>query len=226
MLKAQRLALLLPLVATISGCLYEATLDDKGGGTMTVRYAIAKRDFSEAKAKMLSPAVKLVSAELVGEGEHTEGVFKLRFDDVTKLSTARHFGGVTVTRADGKDGTKVLTAKVKNDRSLNLPETLLERFGRDLKVVITFPGEVVESNGKIGAGNSVTWSWGLNQFFDSREVVLTAIYKTTGAAAANPPSPAPGTPPVTAAAGTPSPAAKGQSTQGSNPRHPNKSHRQ
>ena len=52
MLKAHRLALLLPLVATISGCLYETTLDDKGGGTMTVRYAIAKRDFSEAKAKM------------------------------------------------------------------------------------------------------------------------------------------------------------------------------
>jgi len=219
MSNARRCLWLLPLIATISGCLYEMTLDDKGGGVITARYRIAKRDFSEARSKMQSASVKLVSSEIVGQGDTSEGVFKMSFDDVTKLSTAPHFNTVSVTRADGKEGTKVLTAKVRHDRPITIPENMLDRFGREVKVVVTFPGEVSESNGTISDGKTVTWTWGLNQFYEAKELLLTATYQSAAAAAAKQTA-ASGSP--TAAAGTPTAAAKAQPTQRAEPRGPKK----
>src|SRR5215475_6926262 len=204
MLNLRAYVLLLPLAAMVSGCLYELTLDDKGGGTMTATFAVPKRDFPEAKRKMQSPSVKLVNAELTGAGENTQGVFKLSFADVTKLSTVPSISNVKVTRLDGeKKGTKKVTASIGNARSLNIPDNMLDRFGREVKIVVTFPGEVLESNGK-SSGNTVTWSWGLNQFFDTRNVELTATYKEAGASEAKEtPASAAGSPTVKAAAGSP-----------------------
>jgi len=218
MLNLRAYVLFLPLVAMLSGCLYELTLDDKGGGTMTATFSAFKPDLPETKRKMQSASVKLVSADLIGEGEKSQGVFKLSFADVTKLSTVPNFSNVKVTRSDGeKKGTKKVTASIRNERSLNIPENMLDRFGREVKIVTTFPGEVVETNGTVSGGNTVTWRWELNKFFDTRDVELSATYKEAGGSegGGTPPS---GSPTLGAAAGTPTAAATVAPTQRPKPK--------
>jgi hypothetical protein len=175
-------ALVLPLLVAISGCLYEATLDAKGGATMTATYRLNKDDYAVTKKRMESAAVKLTSSQLVGPPGLTDGVFKLELADATKLPTAPYFRDVKVTRVDGPaKGTKVLTVKLTNDRPLNLPDNLIDRVGKEVKIAITFPGAVVESNGTL-SGNTVTWTWGVNQFFNIHDVLLTATYNEAAAA--------------------------------------------
>lgn len=174
---------LLPLVAAISGCLYELTLDEKGGGTMTAQFQVSKPDLPTIKGRMGSSAVKVTSAELVTKDGRSEGVFKLQFGDVTKLSTAEQFRGVQITRVEGAKGTTVLTAKIRHEKPLHLPDAVVDRFGKEVKVIVNLPGDVVESNGKASGGKTVTWSWGIREFFDAPEVVMTATYKQPGAAA-------------------------------------------
>src|SRR6516165_4215972 len=94
--------LALSLFVATSGCLHEVTLNAKGGGTMTVSYHVRdKADLDSAKKEMGSSSVKVTSAELVGTGDASLGVFKLDFQDITKLSSAPFFKELTVTRADG-----------------------------------------------------------------------------------------------------------------------------
>ncbi len=175
-------AVLVPLVVAVSGCLIESTLDAKGGGVMTVTYPVAKKeDLPGLQKQMQSPAVKVTGAEVVETGDKKNAVIKLQFDDVTKLSTAQFFANVTVTRADGtKKGTKALAAKVKHKNPAKLPDKAVELFGREVRVVVTLPGAVVESNGKI-SGNTVTWIWGISEFNEMPEVVMTATYQEAAA---------------------------------------------
>jgi hypothetical protein len=208
---------LLPLVATISGCLYELTLDDKGGGTMTAQFQVSKPDLQTIKGRMGSSAVKVTSAELVTKEGRSEGVFKLQFSDVTKLSTVEQFRGIQITRVEGPKG-MVLSAKIRHDKPLNLPDAVVDRFGKEVRVIVNLPGDVVESNGKVSGGKTVTWSWGIREFFDAPEVVMTATYKQPGAAAEATKAPAESadkaTSPTASAAQTPTAAAgKGKSSK-------------
>jgi hypothetical protein len=191
--KALEYAVIVPLLVAISGCLIESTLDAKGGGVMTLTYGVVKpEELPSVKKKMESSAVKVLSAELEGSGDKRQAVFKLQFDDVTKLPTTQFFNNVRITRADGsKPNTKVLTAKVKHDKPVKMPDGAADVFGKEVKVQVTLPGEVVESNATSSSGSTVTWTWGLSQFFEQTDLTLTATYKEPGAS---------GTPGKTAAA--------------------------
>lgn len=166
-----------PLVVAISGCLVESALDAKGGGVLTLTHPVGKKeDMAPFQKRLESPAVKVTSAEFVDQGEKSQGVFKLQFDDVTKLSTAQFFSDLTVTRADGaKKGTTLLTAKIVHKVPQKMPDKAAEFFGKQVKIAVTLPGAVVESNGKV-SGNTVTWTWGVSEFNDMPEVVMTATY--------------------------------------------------
>jgi len=178
-------ALLPALTLALGGCLFETSLDAKGGGTMTATTAVEKDEFPRTKKTMESSVVKLKSAELVGTGARTDGVFKLEFSDASKLQTTQYFRNLRVTRAEGaKKGTMLITATMKNGNPLHLPDAMVERFGREVKVVVAFPGPVVESNGTISGGNTVTWQWGVKEFFNMPEVTMTATYGDAGAPAA------------------------------------------
>ena len=183
--------LALSLFVATSGCLHEVTLNAKGGGTMTVSYHVRdKADLDSAKKEMGSSSVKVTSAELVGTGDASLGVFKLDFQDITKLSSAPFFKELTVTRADGsKPATTTLTGKIKHTNPSKLPDKAVELFGKDMTIAVTFPGAVVESNGKVSGGNTVTWSWGLQEFFNTAELTMTATYSeatASGTPAAKP----------------------------------------
>ena len=174
--------LLVALAVGLSGCLFETALDANGGGTMTITTAIGKpADLDGVKKKLESPNVKVLSAELK-EGAQPRGVYKIEFKDFTKLSTSDFFKGVAFTRTDGADGTKVLTTTIKHDRSSDLGDAVIERIGKEVKVVTTFPGQVVESNGTVSNGNTVTWTWPMKEFHAAREVMMTAAYKPAAAA--------------------------------------------
>jgi len=179
---AARVLALSLLVAT-SGCLHEVTLNAKGGGTVTVTYHVNdKADLDKAKTQMQSSSVKVTSAELVGTGAESHGVFKLEFEDITKLSSAPYFKDLTVTRADGSTpGTKLLTGKIKHPKPSKLPDKIVDIYGKEMKIAVTFPGEVVASNGKVSGGNTVTWTWALQEFYNTAELTMTATYKEGGA---------------------------------------------
>ena len=182
--QAVRSALVVLLMAAIQGCLYEAALDANGGGVMTVTLRLDRReDLLNVKPQMESRAVKVTSAEFVADGESSRGIFKLEFADVTKLSTATFFKSVQITRTDGPTGAKVLTAIVKNEKATEVPDSVVQRLGKEVKVVVTFPGEIIESNGTVSGGNTVTWTWGMKDYYKQSEVMMTVAYRQPAAAA-------------------------------------------
>src|SRR5215472_1831479 len=195
--RVERSALFVLLFAALPGCLYETVIDATGGGTMTVTIRLDKReDLLNVKSQMENRMVKVTSAEFVSDGEPSRGVFKLQFADVTKLSTTSFFKSVSISRSEGVNGAKVLTAVVKNEKATEVPDSVVQRLGKEVKVVVTFPGDVIESNGTVSGGNTVTWTWGMKDFYKLPEVMMTAAYR-----------PPPGTPSTgtTPPAGTPGP---------------------
>src|SRR5262249_7762892 len=85
----------LSLTLALGGCLLDATIDAKGAGDMTVSYKLPKTGkIDDVKKQMESPNVKVTSAEVNDKGD---AVFKLKFDDITKLSTAKFFKSTTTT---------------------------------------------------------------------------------------------------------------------------------
>ena len=198
-----RSVLVMLLGLALQGCLYEANLDSAGKGTMTVTIALPTRqDLDNVKGDMQSSAVRVTSADFVEDAERNRGIIKLAFDDVTQLSTTRFFHDVAVTRSEGINGTKVLTAVAKHNPVSELPEAVLKRFGPEIKVVVTFAAQVVEANGTVSGGNTVTWTWGVKDYFKQPEIIMTVAYKATPATAGPATAaPVPATPAGTPAAG-------------------------
>jgi hypothetical protein len=173
-----RCAAVVLLVATLSGCLFESSLDANGGGSMTITIQLGKSaDFPVVKKKLESSAVTVTSAEESPLADGVRAVYKIQFDDVTKLASTEFFKNVVVTRADGVEGNKIVTATVKRERAAQLSDAVLEKLGKEIKVVLTLPGPVIESNGKVSDGTTVTWTWGMREFHAEREVMLTVAYK-------------------------------------------------
>jgi hypothetical protein len=176
------LAIVVPMIAALSGCIYETTIDAQGAGEMTAAFTGIKRQTLDVlKAKLASSSVTVLSADFTGSPDNGRAVIKLRFDDILKLSTTEFFRNATFTRSQGSGGTTVLTAVVRNNtKAPELSDTVLAKLGSELKSVVTFPGDVVESNGTISGGRSVAWTWNLREFFKQPEVLMTAAYKLAG----------------------------------------------
>src|SRR5262245_6545183 len=104
-------ALVVWLIATLSGCFFETTLDANGGGVMTMSFQIDKAtDLPVVEKKLEGAAIKVLSAEQEKTASGLHAVVKIAFDDVTKLPSTRFFQNVKITRADGVEGSTVLTA--------------------------------------------------------------------------------------------------------------------
>lgn len=182
-----RYAVVMAMITLVGGCLYEATLDANGGGVMSITLqGTNRKDLEALRNKMQSRTVKILSADASGDGTASQVVFKIQFEDITKLSTTEFFRNVSIKRTDGFNGSQVLTGTVRNLKPADLADAALERLGREMKVVVTFPGDVIESNGTTSAPNTVTWTWVTKEFFKQREVTMTAAYKPGAAAAAAP----------------------------------------
>jgi hypothetical protein len=130
----------------------------------------------ETVKKMLeSPSVTVKNAEMDKDKWAT---FDLDVKDATKLNTTALFKNVAVTITDGADkGTKVLTAKHVNAKPMTLPEKLRDYYGNELRVTLTFPGEVVKSNATETKGDTATWKLNLDEFLKATQTEFQATYK-------------------------------------------------
>ena len=172
----EAIALLLAL-SLLAGCLMDATIDDKGGGTMTIKYRLSSEaQFAGAKRRVQSAAVTLTNATVDAEKWAT---FNIKFDDVTKLSTIEYFDHTTFTLTPEADGSKTLTAKFTKANPSKLPEEMVAYFGRQAVITIHLPGEVVKSNATKTEGKVVSWTYPLADFTSAPEINVTVTYKAT-----------------------------------------------
>jgi hypothetical protein len=172
------LAALLPLTLALGGCLFESTIDAKGGAEVKLHYRIAPNTKIEKVARDLESAdVKLVSKSLDKDGWMDATV---KTDDVTKLPTTAFFKAWTITLVDGKDkGTKKLTAHFVNKTpNVKVPQSGLDYYGNEIKIVVNLPGEIVSANAPGGAkGTAATWTYESEEFFKSKEQTIEVTYK-------------------------------------------------
>jgi hypothetical protein len=177
------LAVALPLLSLLGGCLVDSTLNDKGGADITVQYRLRKDTKPEDTVKeFASDNVQVVSKEIDKDGNAT---FKLKVADVTKLNTSKFFNSVVVTLVDGAaKGTKVLTATRSNPQPAKLTDEVLAYFGTDMTVSITVPGEIVKSDATATKGSTATWKAELKKFLAEKGSTYSVTYKPGATAAA------------------------------------------
>jgi hypothetical protein len=162
----------------LSGCLTANTvLQPDASGTMTITYTIDRASTADIeRRKAAGPHVTVEKAEVAG----TKATLQLKFDDVRKLDTSPLFKDLHVT-LDEKDGRRTLVAKVTNAKPITLPDNALATVGREVKITLALPGEVVESNGRTTVAKTVAWEMPTNDFIGVREREFRVTYKQPAA---------------------------------------------
>jgi len=167
--------LLLLALSALAGCLMDGTLDDKGGGTLVIKYRLSSEaQFTSAKRRMQSAQVKLTDAKVDPDKWAT---FNLKFDDVTKLSSIEFFNHTVFTLSNDEGGTKTLSAKFTNPNPTRLPDEMIKYFGGEASITIHLPGTVVKSNAMKTEGNTVKWTYPFGDFTSAPEISVTVTYK-------------------------------------------------
>jgi len=170
----------LATLLALSGCLtLDAKLAPTGEATITMSYVMEKATLPMARQDMQGPHVTVKRAEWA-DGR---GSFDLAVDDAQKLSTSKMFSRAKVGIQDGKaEGTKELNVTIRNERPTRLKPEVIERIGKEVRLTIELPGEVVTSNATSTKGMAATWTIPTDEFLTKPEIVLDAVYKA-------PPSP-------------------------------------
>lgn len=170
-------ALLVVLIAA-GGCLIESKVKADGSGEMALKYRLGKNDsVKKQRQSFASPHITIKDLQL--DEKTNEVSIQLEFDDMTKLSTAKFFKSLEVTRSDGKDGTKKIEARIVNKRKMNIPENTVEYFGKDVTITVTLPGAIVESNASVVKDDTATWNLLLKDVFEKPEIPLNVTYKAS-----------------------------------------------
>lgn len=173
------LAALFLTLLTLSGCLITGTLDEKGGGTLTLKIRLtSEAQLQPRKLRLQSAAVKVVSASIDKDNWAT---YELRFADVTALSTTEHFQHTAITLTDGPQGTKLLTIKSANPTPHRLNDEAIAYFGNQMSIAITLPGDIVTSNASATEKRTATWSYTLRDFVAAKDHTLEVAYRAPAA---------------------------------------------
>lgn len=163
------------VLLTLAGCLTSGTLNENGGGTLTLKIRLSSEAQLESrKIRLQSKAVKVTNATIDKDNWAT---FDLAFDDVTKLSTTQHFQHVTITLVDGPDGTKVLTVTSANPNPHQLSDEVISYFGKDMTIAMTLPGPIVKSNATSTKDQTATWTYALRDFVAAKQEVMEVTFK-------------------------------------------------
>jgi hypothetical protein len=174
---------LLLAMSVLAGCLFDAVIDEKGGGTMTVKYRLtSEAQFRAAKRRFQSPHVTLVDADVDKEKWAT---FHVKFDDVTKLPSTEFFTKTTVTLIDDGAGNTTLTVKYSNPDTVQLLDELIEYFGNTVTMSVRLPGDIVKTNAAESSGNTAKWTFPLRDFSEKPGFVMSVTYKKAAAGAAD-----------------------------------------
>jgi hypothetical protein len=171
---------LVALVVAVSGCFTVAgTLQKDGSGKLTLTYVPPLNSTVSSETKRFtSPHVTVETIRIEPKG----AVADLRFDDVTKLSTAQGLANVTVTRT--RQGTEeLLKVLIRNAFKANERE-LIGRHAREHpeaegpRFELTLPGPVVEANrGATKTENRVVWKIPLAEYARTDVLDLDVKYK-------------------------------------------------
>jgi len=170
-------AAILPLAMLLGGCLFEGTVDEKGGAEVKMHYRVAPNTTVDKAAKDIeSKDVKLVSKSLDKDGWMDATV---KTDDVTKLSTVAFFKAWKITLVDGKDkGTKTLKSTYVNKApNVKAPQSAIDYYGGEIKIVLNLPGDIVKTNASDSKGKTASWTFKTDEFFKQKEAVLEVTYK-------------------------------------------------
>jgi hypothetical protein len=103
--------------------------------------------------------------------------YTLKFDDITKLNTVPTFQHTTVTLTDAEGGAKALAIKHVNAATNKLPEEMVVYFGKEVRLSVTLPGDIVTTNATSKTDKTATWTYPLNDFTMSPEVNLNVTFK-------------------------------------------------
>jgi hypothetical protein len=172
-------ALAVAAALAVSGCVLDVRLDADGGGTLKLRYHLDKNATLGTVAERLSsPSVIVRSARLDANGY---GTFKMQTADMATLPTTSVFKNVTVQRVPGaKPGTTDWTATLRQPRPIELPDSVLQHYGKDFTVTVTFPGPVLATNATKHDGATATWTLPLREMSSRPETVFSATYGSAG----------------------------------------------
>ena len=86
------------------------------------------------------------------------------------------FASTQVTLDDEPDGLRTMTVRVTGPRG-TLPAPYVEYLGRELRLSLTVPGEVVRSNATSVAGQTATWVRALVELQQEAEPTFRVTYR-------------------------------------------------
>jgi len=174
---ARHLSLLLLALGWASGCVVEGTLDPSGGGQLTLRYRLVSvANLEQMKARLASPEVTVTEASMTPDKRAT---FGLAFRDVRALPTAPALASTRVALADEADGLRTLTVTLTG-QPMTLPAPYVEYLGRELRLTLTVPGDVVRSNASTVAGRAVTWVRPIVDVQQQAATTFSVTYRPAG----------------------------------------------
>jgi hypothetical protein len=173
------LPLVLLAVASATGCVVEGRLDPAGGGQLTLRYRLVSvAHLEQMKARLASPDVTVTEAAMTPEKRAT---FGLAFRDARLLSTAPAFANTRVTLADEPDGLRTLLVTVEGER-LTLPAPYIDYLGREFRLALALPGDVVRSNATTVEGRTATWVRPIAEMQQQTSMTFSVTYRPAAGA--------------------------------------------
>src|SRR5262249_3764243 len=102
---------------------------------------------------------------------------QLKFDDVRKLDTSDRFKDVQVSFDDHTKGQRTVVAVFRNRFPVTFPDEALAKLGREAKITLELPDEVIDSNGKTDGPKTVVWEMPTNDLVSVPERELRVTYR-------------------------------------------------
>lgn len=170
MLRTSRVGwLALPFLSLLlSGCFQvHAKLNKLGGALIAINYPLPKNSTLEKeKKKFESAATSVKSAKLSGKRVQ----ISLATKDITKISAARAFKRVSVTRSKLEEGRHRLTVTITNAKPLQVKS-------KDLGVIkLMLPGEVLETTATREGSSQVVWKMPIADYFGKPKLEMSVTY--------------------------------------------------
>ncbi|HWP66086.1 MAG TPA: hypothetical protein VNO26_09260 [Candidatus Limnocylindria bacterium] len=157
-----------------SGCVVEGTLDAAGGGTLELRYRLVSiANLEQMKSRLASPDVTVTDATMTPDKHAT---FRVAFRDVRTLPTAPALAATQVALTDDAGGLRTLTVTLPG-RQGELPAPYVAYLGGQLRVTVTLPGEIVDSNATSTSGRSATWVRAIAEVEREPSTVFRVTYR-------------------------------------------------
>jgi hypothetical protein len=160
-------------LAPLAGCVVNGSLDPSGGARLSITLRLVSvAHFEQTKERLQSADVVLRGASMTPKKWAT---FDIETTDVHKLSTAPALTYLRVLLDDGDVGERRLVITLASP--VRASKAYHDYIGREAKLSLDLPGDVVSSNATSSSGRTVSWRWATEELFARERTELTATYK-------------------------------------------------